>query len=297
MGAPYINGGDVKNTGVEVALDWKDTRGDFFYGANFNLSYNKNKVTRIANKEGIIHGPEDVLSEGVGEYYRVEVGRPIGFFWGYKTAGVFQNEQQVASTSAKLPGAQPGDLIFVDVNGDGKITEDDRTMLGDPHPDYILGLNLNFRYKGFDFNATGRGAFGHQIAKSYRSFGDSPQQNYTKDVYETWMGEGTSNKLPRLTSGSNTNWMMLSDIFLENGDYFKISNISLGYDFKNLVKISPIAKLRLYFSVNNLYTFTKYSGMDPEIGYGFEDSNWMSGIDLGSYPSSTTYLIGVNVQF
>ena len=295
--APFINGGDVRNTGVELALNWNDRKGDFSYDVKFNMSYNKNEVTRIANDEGIIHGPEDAISEGTGEYYRVEVGKPIGFFWGYKTAGVFQNEQQVSAATAKLEGAQPGDLIFVDVNGDNKITEDDRTMIGNPHPDFILGFNFGTRYKGFDFNITARGALGQDIAKSYRSFVDSPQQNYTQDVYNTWMGEGTSDKLPRLTSGSHTNWMMLSDIFLEKGDYLKIANLTVGYDFNRLIRKSPFEKLRLFGSVNNLYTFTSYSGMDPEIGYGYENSSWMSGIDLGSYPASATYLMGVNIQF
>ena len=295
--APYINGGDVKNTGIELSVDWNDRKGDFTYRTNFNVTYNQNEVTRIANDEGIIHGPEDAISEGTIEYYRVEVGRPIGFFWGYKTAGVFQNEEQIASTKTKLDDSQPGDLIFVDANNDGKITEDDRTMIGNPHPDFILGLNFNAQYKGLDFSITARGAMGQEIAKSYRSFADSPQQNYTLDVYDTWMGEGTSNKLPKLTSGSHRNWMMLSDIYLEKGNYVKIANITLGYDFNRLIHNSPLGKLRLYCGVNNLYTFTKYSGMDPEIGYGYENSNWMSGIDLGSYPSSTTYLLGVNIQF
>jgi TonB-linked SusC/RagA family outer membrane protein len=297
LGAPYINGGDVRNTGIELALNWNEKKGDFSYGAGVNLTYNENEVTRIANDEGIIHGPEDVLSEGTGEYYRCEVGKPIGFFWGYKTAGIFQNEAQVNATEAKLSGAQPGDVIFVDATGDGEITEDDRTMIGDPNPDFILGFNLNMQYKGFDFSVTGRGAFGQQIAKSYRSFGDSPLQNYTRDVYDTWNGEGTSNKLPKLNSGSYTNWMMLSDIYLEKGDYVKISNLTVGYDFNKLIRNSPFGKLRLYFSANNLITLTNYSGMDPEIGYGFEDSSWMSGIDLGSYPSSSSYLLGINIQF
>lgn len=295
--APYVNGGDVKNSGIEFALNWNDKKGDFGYGASVNFTYNKNEVTRIANAEGIIHGPEDVLSESTGEFYRCEVGKPIGFFWGYKTDGVFQNEAQISATKTKLDGAQPGDLIFVDANSDGKISEDDRTMIGDPNPDFILGFSFNMQYKGFDFSATGRGSFGQQIAKSYRSFGDSPLQNYTKDVFGCWTGEGTSNKLPKLNSGSYTNWNMLSDIYLEAGDFIKISNFTIGYDFNKLMKKSSFGKLRLYFSANNLFTFTKYSGMDPEIGYGYEDSNWMSGIDLGSYPSAKSYLAGVNIQF
>lgn len=297
LSAPYINGGDVNNSGVELAFNWNDQKADFSYGANLNLTYNVNKVTRIANGEGVIHGPDDVLSESTGEFYRVEVGKPIGFFWGYKTAGVFQNVGQIDATPVHLEGAQPGDLIFVDVNNDGKIDEADRTMIGDPNPDFLVGLNYNMEYKGFTFSITGRGAFGQQIAKSYRSFGDSQLQNFTGDVYNTWTGEGTSNRLPKLNSGSYTNWIMLSDIYLEKGDYFKIANASLGYDFNKLVKSPLFAKLNLYVSANNLLTFTKYSGMDPEIGYGSENSSWMSGIDLGSYPTSTTYMVGINITF
>ncbi len=297
LGAPYVNGGDVSNKGIEVSLGWNDMRGDFNYGANLNLAFNKNEVTRIANAEGIIHGEEDVLSEGTGEMYRAEVGYPIGYFYGYKTDGVFQNQAQIDETKAKLEGAQPGDLIFHDENGDGEITPDDRTMIGNPHPDMTLGFNLWFAYKGFDLNISANGAFGQQIAKSYRSFADRPRDNFTMDVYETWTGEGTSNKLPRLTYGSHSNWANISDIYIEDGDYLRISNITLGYDFKKLMrKDSFLGKTRLYVSVLNPFTFTNYSGMDPEIGYGYGE-DWVSGIDLGYYPSARTYMVGINIQF
>ena len=293
---PFINGGDIQNRGFEIGLDWNDRINDFTYGANFNLSHNKNEVKRIANAEGIIHGEENVLSQGTKEMYRAEVGFPIGYFWGFKTNGVFQNAEEVAATKAKLEGAQPGDLIFADTNNDGAITDDDKVMIGDPNPDFQANLSLNFGYKGFDFSITTVGKFGHQIAKSYRSFADSPLQNYTTDIFERWHGEGTSNRLPRLTSGSNPNWQNISDIYIENGDYVKLQNLTIGYDLKHVISNMPLSQARIYFSAQNLFTITKYSGMDPEIGYGY-DQGWVSGIDLGFYPSPRTYMVGVNLKF
>ena len=296
LNPPYINGGDIRNSGIELSIDWSKNTGDFTYGINVNGAFNKNIVTRIANAEGIIHGAEDILSEGTTEMYRAQVGYPIGYFYGYKTAGVFQNQAQVDATRAKYEDAKPGDLIFVDVNGDGQITDDDRTMIGDPHPDFTAGLNLWMAWKGFDLSVTGYGAFGQQIARSYRSFFDRPTDSYTRDLLNCWSGAGTSNRLPLWTTCSDRNWSNISDIYIENGDFFKISNVTLGYDFSRLVKNSWISKARLYVSAQNLLTITKYSGMDPEIGYGF-DEDWVSGIDLGYYPSARTFLVGVNIQF
>lgn len=295
--APYVNGGDVRNSGIELALDYSKYTGEFNWGVKINGSYNKNVVTRIANAEGIIHGEDDVLSQGTGEMYRVQEGYPIGYFYGYKTAGIFQNQAQVDATKAKYDDAKPGDVIFVDYDGDGEITDDDRTMIGNPHPDFTAGLNLWFSYKGFDLNITGYGAFGQQIAKSYRSFFDSPRENFTRDFLNCWTGEGTSNRYPTLTLCNDRNWSNISEIYIENGDYFKVSNVTLGYDFSRLFgKKSFVSKARLYVSAQNLLTITKYSGMDPEIGYGF-DEDWVSGIDLGYYPSARTFLVGVNLSF
>ena len=296
LNPPYVNGGDIRNAGIELAVDWSKNTGDFTYGINVNGAYNHNRVTRIANAEGIIHGAEDVLSEGTVEMYRAQVGYPIGYFYGYKTAGVFQNQAQVDATDAKYEDTKPGDLIIVDVNGDGIISADDRTMIGDPNPDFTAGLNFWMAYKGFDFSLSGYGAFGQQVAKSYRSFADSQRDNFTTDVFQTWQGEGTSNRLPILTFGSNRNWQYISDIYIENGDYFKVSNVTFGYDFRRLLNIKNISKCRLYFSAQNLLTITGYSGMDPEMGKGTED-DWVSGIDVGFYPSARTFLFGVNIQF
>lgn len=295
--APYINGGDVRNKGIELALNWNDHVGDFTYGVNLNLSHNKNEVTRIANSEGIIHGSPNILSEGTTEMYRAQEGYPIGYFYGYKTLGVFQSEKQIAEyTGAKLSGTAPGDLIFADTNKDGVIDDKDKCMIGNPHPDVTMGLTLNFGYKGFDLGITTNAVFGNQIAKSYRSFTDQPKENYTTDILGRWHGEGTSNRLPRVASGTNVNWLYISDIFIEDGDYFRIQNVTLGYDFKKLFPRMPLGQARLYVTAQNLATFTKYSGMDPEIGYG-ADKSWVSGIDVGFYPSPRTYMIGVNLKF
>lgn len=296
-GAPYINGGDVKNTGVEIALSWNDHIGDFRYGANWNMSYNKNKVTRIANSEGIIHGDDDVLSNGTTECYRAQVGYPIGYFYGYRTAGVFQTEEEIANyKGAKLANTKPGDVIWVDRNDDGVIDDKDEGMIGDPHPDVTMGFGVNASWHGADFSMTFHGAFGQQVLKSYRSFADFARQNYTSEIFGRWHGTGTSNRLPRLTTGTSPNWQYISDLYMENGDYLRCQNLTVGYDFKHLFRSLPVSQLRLYFTAENLFAITGYSGMDPEVGYGGYQS-WVSGIDIGFYPSPRTYLIGVNVKF
>ena len=171
--APYINGGTVENKGVEIGLGWNDQKGDWTYGVNLNLAHNKNEVTQINNKDGYILGPDKVLAENTRPVSRMEVGHPIGYFWAYKTEGVMQNADDVqayldknckgnAANSLQGSSIQPGDLKFVDVNGDGVINEDDKTEVGNPHPDITMGLSFNVGYKGFDLAVTTYGAFGQQ---------------------------------------------------------------------------------------------------------------------------------------
>ena len=158
-------------------------------------------------------------------------------------------------------------------------------------------MKLHLAYKGFDLSINGYGAFGQQIAKSYRHFSNKPDENYTTDVYtKYWTGEGSTNRYPRFCHGKHANMSEVSDIWIENGDYFKISNITFGYDFKKLFKNMPLTRCRLYVSAQNMLTFTKYSGMDPEIGYG-DGTGWMSGVDVGNYPSSNAWIFGVNLTF
>ncbi|NMA73963.1 MAG: TonB-dependent receptor, partial [Bacteroidales bacterium] len=296
-GAPYINGGDVKNTGVELAVNWSDYIGDMKYSIMANGAYNKNVVGKIPTEDGIIHGETNMLYDNSEEYYRAKNGEPIGYFWGFETAGIFQNEREIADWRAKgngifQPDVKPGDVIYVDQNKDGKIDEEDKINLGNGMPDFTFGLGLNLEYKNFDFNVVANGVAGNKLIQSYRNHSNS-KANYTSAILNRWTGEGSSNEIPRVTN-TNVNWSF-SELYLQDGDFLRISNISLGYDFANMIKWNYLGQLRLYAQVQNAFTFTKYDGMDPEIGYGTSD--WVSGVDLGYYPRPRVYLLGVNVKF
>ena len=300
--APYINGGDVRNSGVEVALNWSDARSqDFSYSIGVNAAYNKNRVTRIANDEGIIHGQTNVV-QGIAEMYRAQVGYPIGYFWTYKTDGVFQNQAEIdawkaAGNGTIVDNVVPGDLKFVDLNHDGIINDADKTMTGDPNPDWNVGLNFSIYFKGFDFAVNGYGMFGQQAFRAYRRYTDSQWNNYTTEVYSYWHGEGTSNHYPRLVAGTNYNYVNNSDIFIENADFFRIQTITLGYDFKRLWKNAPFEKCHLYVQAQNPFCFTSYKGLDPELGTSSGFDSWTKGIDLGYYPQAKTFLVGLNIAF
>ena len=303
----YINGGDVRNTGIELAISWNDRIGkDFSYNASVNFATNKNKVTRIANENGYINGSSGVLSQGTEYVYRAEVGKPIGYFYGMSYSGIWQNQDQInaarAAGKAVLDNAQPGDCIWDDYNGDGIInyTEgptSDRHEIGNPNPDVTLGINLGFAWRGLDFSVNGAGAFGQQIMRSYRSFGDSWWHNYDTTILGRWHGEGTSNDQPRISGTGHQNTIWVSTRYMENADYFKIKAITLGYDFKYLWKGCPFQQLRLYVQAQNLATFTGYKGLDPEVGSSGGTDSWASGIDLGLYPPARTYLIGASIKF
>ncbi|SNR69593.1 SusC/RagA family TonB-linked outer membrane protein [Lutibacter flavus] len=301
-GAPFINGGDIENKGVELVLNWKDKIGDFKYGATLTGAHNKNTVTRIANTDGSILGPSHVLSQGTSYISRVQVGQPIGYFYGFKADGILQNQDEVdayvtPSGTPYFADQRPGDVRFVDQNQDGAIDENDKVFLGDPNPDFEMGLQLNFAYKGFYANTTLTGKFGMQVMQSYRSFADNFTQNYTSDVFNRWHGEGTSNTMPRLSSSSNRNTNFISDIFMHDADYLRINNLTFGYEFGDmLADFQEISNAKLYVAVSNLHTFTKYDGMDPEVRFG-HDASWASGVDLGLYPQARTVMFGLSVDF
>ena len=299
-GAPYINGGDVKNTGVEVGLSWSDRLGkDLHYYVNVNGAYNHNEVGNIPTEDGIIHGTDGngQLYDNSTEFYRASNGRPIGYFWGYKTAGVFQNQQDIndwiaAGNGVLQSDVQPGDVKYYDIDHNGVINDADKVNLGNGMPDFTYGFTLGFDYKGFDFNVTANGMVGNDIVQAYRNVG-TKTANYTTEVLSRWTGEGTSNKYPRVTE-NNINWQF-SDLFIHDGSFLRVSNITLGYDFVKILKTQLFSQARLYFQIQNALTFTKYNGMDPEIGYGV--NSWASGIDLGYYPRPRTILVGVNLKF
>lgn len=296
-GAPYMNGGDVKNTGFELSLLWKDRVGELAYRVGANGAYNKNEVGNIPTEDGIIHGPTGQLFDNSDEFYRAQNGLPIGYFWGYKTDGIFQNTAEIeawrsAGKGILQPEVKPGDVRYVDVNGDGRIDASDKMNLGVGMPKFVFGFNAGFDYKNFDFSVVANGVAGNRIVQSYRNHANK-QANYTTAILQRWTGEGTSNRIPRVTE-TNVNWQF-SDLYLQKGDFLRISNITLGYDLAKLIKWNYLSQLRLYAQAQNVFTFTRYDGMDPEIGYG--TSGWVSGIDLGYYPRPKIYLVGLNVKF
>lgn len=295
---PVINGGDVKNSGFELSMNWNDNIDKLNYSIGVNGAYNKNEVGKIPTEDGIIHGQTNMLYANSEEFYRAQNGHAIGYFWGFKTAGLFQNQAEIDSWKAAGNGilqgetVKPGDVKYVDVDKNGVIDNTDKVDLGCGLPDFTFGFNIALDYKGFDFGLTANGASGNKIVQSYGCY-NTKQANYTSAILSRWTGEGTSNYIPRVTD-SNINWKF-SDLYIQDGDYLRISNITLGYDFAKLINCKAISQCRLYGSVQNAFTFTKYDGMDPEIGYGTD--GWVSGVDLGYYPRPRTFLLGLNVKF
>ena len=305
------NAGTVRNTGIEVALNWHDKIGkDFDYNIGYNFAYNKNKVTEVNSSQKYNNGGSDLLAQGTGYMARFEEGQPIGYFWGYKTDGPIQNAADLAAYTATLKDGNAanslqgsdlkvGDLKFVDTNGDGIIDASDKTNLGDPNPDVTMGITLGANYKGFDINITGYAALGQQVARSYRKFTDGEYENYTTEVFDYWTGEGTSSKFPLLAAmNRGVNWQSISDLYVEDAGYFRLQNLTIGYDFNHIWKNSPFQQLRLYFAAQNLFTITKYKGMDPENGMALNGNEpWVTGVDVGNYPQPRTYMVGVNIKF
>nr|WP_295863889.1 TonB-dependent receptor [uncultured Chitinophaga sp.] len=296
--APLINGGDVSNTGVELALSYQNSIGrDFHYTVGVNGAYNKNKIGNIPTNDHIIHGNTNTLYENSLEFYRAANGMPIGYFWGLKTAGIFQTEAEVNDYKDKggkpiQPDAKPGDVRFVDLNGDGVIDANDKTMIGDPNPRFTFGFNIALDYKGFDLQVQASGVSGNDIVQSWRNQ-SSALGNYSAAILDRWHGPGSSNKMPRVTE-DNRNWTQFSDLYIHDGSFLRINTITLGYDFSKLVSRSYLGKLRVYASVLNAFTFTKYNGMDPEIGY---NEGFSTGVDIGYYPRPRTMMIGANLRF
>lgn len=301
--APYINGGDVINKGVELSLQYQNKIGDFNYSVSANGAYNKNTVGQIPTADGIIHGLSNELYDNAGEFYRAQNGQPIGYFWGYKTGGVFQNQAEIdnyksASGVVLQPNAAPGDIIYVNTNGDDKIDASDKTNIGKPNPDFTYGFNISANYKAFDFSLLANGVAGNQIVQSYRNQSGA-YGNYTSAILDRWHGEGSSNTVPRVTE-DNRNFTQFSDLYIQDGDFLRISTVTLGFDLAKMKHSKPFfaSQFRLYFSALNLYTFTKYNGMDPEIGFGSSNSDqkFSSGVDVGYYPRPRTFMMGLNIK-
>ena len=291
---PYGNVGDMENSGFEFELGYRGHVGDFNYSIKGNASYLHNELKNLGNDTGFLNYGINQFSDGGT---RAENGQPFPFFYGYKTAGVFQNTAEVnayVNSEGNLiqPNAIPGDLRFVDMNGDGQITSDDRTNIGNGTPDWTFGLNLGAEYKGFDFNLFLQGVAGVDVFDAtYRQ--DMVSGNYPSWMLDRWSGEGTSNRVPRLALGDSKNWVC-SDLYVQDGSYLRLKNISLGYTLpRSLTQKAKISRLRMYVMAENLFTWTKYWGYDPEIGSG----STSLGVDYGVYPQARTWTVGFNLSF
>lgn len=292
---PLGNVGDMENSGVEFELGYKWNISDAKFAIKGNATYLKNTLKNLGNETGYMD--LDGVHGYTGGGTRASNGEPFPYFFGYKTAGVFQNMEEVRNYVDKngnmiMPNAVPGDTRFVDVNGDGQITADDRTKIGNGTPDWTFGLNLNADWKGFDFNIFFQGVAGSDVFDgTFRN--DVSSGNYPSWVLGRWTGEGTSNKYPRLAVGNDTNWMV-SDLYVCDGSYLRLKNITLGYTLpQQLTRKLTIERLRVYVQAENLVTWTKYWGFDPEIS----SSATSLGIDRGVYPQARTFTIGANISF
>lgn len=293
--SPMGNLGDMVNRGIEFEIGWRNTVGDFSYNISANATYNKNKLTYLGDDATALYGS----SHKIGQLTRGEVGMPFPYFYGYKTAGVFQTADEVAAyVNAEgnmiQPKATPGDFRFEDINGDGQITDADRTYLGKGVPDWTFGLNLGFEWKGFDFSMLLQGQAGAQTFNVTRRT-DLYYINLPKTILNRWTGAGSTDTAPKFEFTSANENYRVSDYWVENASFLRARNVQLGYTLpQNLTRKVFIQRLRIYAQAENLFTLTSYSGCDPEVtggnGFGTE-----LGIDRGVYPQNRTFSIGVNL--
>ena len=296
VGGPVGNVADMNNTGYELELGYRKIISNVRLEVKANVSHLENEIVYLGLDKKFLSGA--TIQSTQYEISRTGIGHAIGSFYGFKTAGIFQNQAEVNNYTSKAtgqpiqPNAKPGDFKWADLNDDGVINSDDRTYIGDPTPNWSYGFTMSVAYKGFDLVLFGQGAAGNQIYNGLRRL-DIPNANWTKKALNRWTGEGSSNSFPRLTNDDpNHNFSNPSAFYLEDGDYFRIKVLQLGYSLPlSLMDKIQFKKVRVYVSGNNLVTLTKYSGFDPEIGGG------SYGIDRGFYPKARSFTAGINLTF
>lgn len=291
---PIGNVGKMENSGLEFEAAYKFNVNDWMFRVGGNLTYLKNKLLEYGNDSGWANLDS---FQGTGAISRAQNGKPFPYFYGYKTNGIFQNMEEVNAYRNKdgeliQPNAVPGDVRFVDLDGDGAITDEDRTDIGKGMPDWTYGFNINVGWKNFDLSMMWQGTIGNDVYDATRRT-DISSSNLPSWMLNRWTGEGTSNKYPRFVSGDNTNWQS-SDLYVYDGSYLRLKNIQLGYTLpRSLTKKAFVSSLRLYVAAENLLTFTKYHGFDPEISSG----GTSLGIDRGVYPQAKSWSVGANLSF
>ncbi|MDP4269257.1 MAG: TonB-dependent receptor [Bacteroidota bacterium] len=280
------NLGEIENKGVEFSVNWNDKIGDFTYHIGGNLTTLNNKVVRLL-QQGY------AIIDGDKSQSYTQAGYPIGYFYGYKVAGVYQSLTDIANSPTNtLAKVTPGDLKFQDVNGDGKITTSDRTMIGNPTPDVTYGVNFGVSYKNLELNVEMMGQGGSQIYRTWDNYNWS-QFNFMAQRMDRWHGEGTSNWQPLLNTKHTIN-NMNSDYYVEDGSFFRIRNVQLAYNFsKQLLRKVAVKDLKVYANIQNLKTWKHNTGYTPELG----GSATAFGVDNGSYPMPVTYTMGINLTF
>lgn len=298
--SPRENAGTMKNSGVEFSADYStQINKDLNFNAGFHFATVKNRVLSLEQTG------EKIYSGNIkpGQTELTVVGQPLASFYGYVADGIFQTPADVTSHATQASGTAPGDIRFKDLNGDGKIDQDDQTFLGSPIPKLTYGFNVGASYKGFDLNLAFSGVYGNKLLAAYKYYTDGffiSNYNMEKEALGRWTGPGTSNTLPRLTASDPNNNSRVSSFYLQSGSYLRLQNLTFGYTLpQKFLERSKIKSLRFYFSAQNLLTFTKYTGYDPEIGqqYSGAGGSLDLGIDNGNYPQSRTLSLGANLSF
>jgi TonB-linked SusC/RagA family outer membrane protein len=290
--SPIANIGSTKSSGFDFTLNYNESIGkNFKFNTALTFTTSTNQVT-ATNDDGTAKIFGGNYFNGQSQSVTVfEKGFTPGYFYGYKTAGLFQNAADVAA-SPKQAGAQPGDIKYVDVNGDGVINASDKTNIGDPFAKFTMGWSLNMSYKNFDFNAFVYASVGNDIYRAYER--NANYSNKERSVLARWTGEGTTNdaRYPRYSFVDANSNIRVSDRYVEDGSFIKLKNIQLGYTFNGGNGKKWFNKVRVYAQVKNAFTFTKYTGYDPEIAGGILDT----GIDRGAYPQARTYSFGFDIK-
>lgn len=308
----WDNIGKMNNKGLEGEINYrKSLNSDFGFNVGFNFSVIRNKMTELSNGVSYIGIPTSSL-HSVNfdqEISRTAVGHPIASFYVYKADGLFQNQSEIDSyVNAKgeklQPHAQPGDIKFIDINGDGQINGNDRDFVGSPHPDLTAGLTLGFNYKHFDFTAFFSGSFGNDVynlTKYLGEFYDQSQYNKNSTILNAWTSTNTNTSVPRVSQDDPNNNIRPSTYYIESGSYVRLKNLKVGYTIpKNVLSKVNMQSAYLYVQATNLFTITGYNGIDPEVGlqsYTSSSRNLDIGIDRGVYPLSRAFTIGINVGF
>lgn len=280
------NLGQIQNRGLEMAVSWRDQIGDWGYSVSANLTTIRNRV------ESLVQDGYSIISGDKQQSYTM-AGYPIGYFYGYKVAGVYQSSQDIANSPTNtLATVTPGDLKFADVNGDGQITAEDRTMIGNPTPDVTYGFSLGVSYKNWSLDVDMMGQGGNQIYRTWDNY-NFAQFNYLAQRMDRWHGEGTSNSQPLLNAKHSINTLN-SEYYIEDGKFFRIRNVQLAYTFdKALISKVRLQALKVYMNIQNLKTWKHNTGYTPELG----GSAISFGSDNGSYPVPAVYTFGINLTF